>query len=188
MRIVLLYLIIALIADIIGVSLANQGINNYWVLHIYSPLRVLVLSMFYYVVFKNVKLKKTALACCLAFLIYSITYSVFSQTDYTVYSDHARAISSLLMIILSILWIIELFSKAEIRRIETAPAFYINSAILLYFSVNLFVFIFSEYLLQHQNSNFIYAWSIHSVVYILFNILIFVAYLMQWKTRNSPIS
>ena len=188
MRIVLLYLIIALIADIISISLANQEMNNYWVLHIYSPLRVLVLSMFYYVVFKNKKLKITALACCLAFLIYSSAYSLLPPVEYTIYSDHARAISSLLMIILSVLWIIELFSKVEIRRIETAPAFYINSAILLYFSVNLFVFIFSEFLLKHQNSNFIYAWSIHSVVYILFNILIFVAYLMQWKTRNSPIS
>lgn len=83
----------------------------------------------------------------------------------------ARALTAqcVLFIGLALLYFYQLLQQQPVLALERQPLFWLNAGVLLYFSVNLFVFLLQNWLLQLPAADAVAVWSIHSVVNILAN-------------------
>ncbi len=70
--------------------------------------------------------------------------------------------------------------KLIFNNLLSEPFFWINSGVLFYFSGNLLVYVFSNYLVSSGLYNDSHIWSITPILSIFFNILLSIGF---WKTR-----
>jgi len=93
----------------------------------------------------------------------------------------SSAVESIMLMLYSLLGFYYQITRPMYSNILRTPLFWFNTAILIYFSGDLFLFIFTNYVRSHLAS-FSYAlWDIHSFVNILFYILVSIGF---WKTKS----
>ena len=95
----------------------------------------------------------------------------------------AITIESIAMIIFSMLYFAQLIEKKRIKLIQF-PMFWINAAILLYFSGSFFLFLFSTYIFSDAEQYYEY-WSVHNAFVIIRDILFTVAMVMLGQSERS---
>lgn len=110
--------------------------QNLKFLHIYVPIEFLLISLIYFYALKGYFNKKIILAIIISFEFYCFLNPIFFQ-NLNEYS-HARAISSLLLIFFSILFFHKVVVEAKVKRLSKEPMIWVNTAVLIYFSGNLF--------------------------------------------------
>ena len=67
------------------------------------------------------------------------------------------------------------------------PIFWVNVAVLVYFSGNLFVFMLSDYLVTVLKDNLIVYWSFHNFLSIVKNILLAIGFYGSIKAPEIPL-
>jgi len=91
---------------------------------------------------------------------------------------------SVLLMLYSLIAFFHLIQNPVYPNILKAPLFWFNTAILLYFSGNLFLFVFSNYLQSHYAKVSPALWGIHSLLNIVFYFLIRLGF---WKTAAKQL-
>ncbi len=182
-KLIFIYLLVFLAAFtfLISFVLWKKGINNLFILHFYTIFEFLLLSLYYYIELKGFIIKKLYIAVVAAFVIFSIANSVFLE-PLTVNNTYARAVESLILISFSITVFYRIVKEARILKLEESPVFWINSAVLLYFSGNLFLFTFSNYVLTMTQGTGMQVWVFHSLFQNIYYTLITVG---LWKARKN---
>jgi len=156
---------------------ANEGGHpNLWVLNLYTPVETIIYSIFFVMVLKDLINQKILASFYFLPLVFIIYYTYKHENRL---SDVALAIESITVIASSMLFFYVMLKKLEHETPLANPFFWFNSAILIYFSSAFFVFIFSDYRKLSSDWNL---WNIHSIVRIIFNILISIGF---WKARKT---
>lgn len=170
---------ISAITEIIIEILRSYDINNMYVTHVYTILEFVLISLFFARAIKPSKLIYAILAVALVFL-YISGYELFHDPEDT--SDEiSTTTEAIVFIIYSLSTFYYMLQHPGQSSVFSIPLFWFNTGILLYFSGNLFIFLFSNYLQAHSQQVYSELWGIHSVLNIVFYILISIGF---WKTKE----
>lgn len=175
----LIVVIISVITDLLNHLLVSNGINNYLVFRVFTPIELILICLFYSMFYKQYFKSIFLLIPIPLFIIVAfIDYKINGIDNFDNYATAFEAITFSILSLWSFLYIV---NKMIFEKVTSEPFFWINTGILLYFAGNLILFIFNDYILTHQGSSHIALWAIHSILNIFYNILIAIGF---WKTKR----
>ena len=125
------------------------------------------------------------------FIIINIIYFIFGATNLlfiqkSAINTYTLILNSILVIIFSLYyfyWLLRVLPTAQLQRL---PMFWLNSAHIIYFSGNLFLFVFTSYLVNVLNNNLLVYWTIHNILGIIEGFMIIVALWLDLQNIKSP--
>lgn len=176
------YLYFSLTIEIL-VKLFNEYIdNNLPALHVFTLIEFLLISMVYFYSINSNVIKRLVLTITLLVSVFIVINSIYIQNIFS-FNTNARAIENVVFIIYPLAFFYSILKELKILKLEKEPMFWINIAILLYFSCNLFIFIFSNYIidsLSHVNN--LWIWFVHG----FFNMLMYILFAIGlWYSRKK---
>ncbi|GAB5557609.1 MAG: hypothetical protein SchgKO_18220 [Schleiferiaceae bacterium] len=107
----------------------------------------------------------------LAFEVFVIINSAWIQ-DMSEYPSFTRTTESILIIAVSIYYFYSTLIQKMEKNLLRSPFFWLASGLLIYFSCNLLLFIFGNYISDRSSPLFRSLWSVHAVL----NILLYLSY------------
>ena len=105
-------------------------------------------------------------------------------TDLMQFNTLQRLAESLLVLGLVLLYFYKIIRELVIVHLTREPLFVISVGLLLYFSGNVFIFISSNYVLQHSPELGWKLWAIHALLYAVLNSLYAVALWISPSTKK----
>lgn len=163
-------------------------VNNLYLLHIYTPLEFLLLSLVYREWLnpgrKGKKLFNVYIGGVTAGIVY---YSIYElglphandPVDFRLYS---KALVNGSIITYSSLLVIKVIRKPVLFLEKDSFVLYVNSAMLLYFSGSFVVFLAITYLMRNDISETIYFWLINMILtFVLHTVCLFAL----WRKNRS---
>jgi len=163
-KIIGLFLIVSALSDLIQWLLPMWGINNISVVHIFVIINIIFFSIIYYLAFFNGFVKwLTIILCSLALIV-----AVYFTKDIDAYPSESNTASSIVFIILSLIYFFQILSRQEFVHIEKQGLFWFNAAVLFYFSINIFLFMLFNRIPKEQQAS---AYIINNITNIIANLL-----------------
>ena len=151
----------------------NNAIGN-----IYLPMEAIALLSVYYVLLKKPAVRYAIIFFGLSFFsLYALTIS----KQITTLNANTEAIRDIMMIVCSITYFFVLLKDLPQRNLLEHPMFWINSAILFYFSCTFMLSLSLDYLILILNDNLIGYWTFRNFLRTLFCIIICIGI---WKARK----
>jgi len=171
MRPVACYALLSGLVQGLSSYLSSFSINNLWLLHLYTPLEFFCITWFFSIVLKGFLPRQVFVWTVIGFTALSVLNSLFLQ-DVNTFNTYARSLEGVLVVILCLVWCYRTLSEMKIQRLEQDPVFWVNTGFLLYFSGNVLLFAFSNYILPLQKSLNLYVWAFHGLLNMLLNAFI----------------
>lgn len=181
LKVLWLLITCSIVTELIGyVIVYGYKANNVQLFNVYVIIETILISGFYYLVIQNKIQSLFCISLAIIFSIYAIIQLVLnpSKTLDTIF----LTTESVIVISFSIMTFHNLIKDAKFNNILSLPIFWINSAFLLFFSGNLFLHLFSQFLQEYAQKAFYELWGFHSILNIILYVLISIGF---WKTRIS---
>jgi hypothetical protein len=170
--VILILITVSFASDLISKFILRRG--NYYLLHGYGLMEALLLVYFY-----SLAIAKHRNVIYIVGAVFALFYIVNSLTwEYHKFNTYGRSIECLMMIGFSFSLFYQFYSEEEDIFIDQFPLFWINIAILTYFSGAFFSFILSKQILSSKEL----PWMLHNLSNFLKNILFAVAI---WKIQQK---
>lgn len=83
------------------------------------------------------------------------------------FNSWQRLAESVLILGLVLLYFYRVIRELVIVHLEREPLFWVSVGLLLYFSGNVFIFVSSNYVLQHSTALSLRMWDIHAILYMV---------------------
>jgi len=164
--------IIQILADV----LAGFNENNLPLLHLYTLLEFIFISLFYYqILFKNLKNNHYFYSFTGLITLILIANSIFYESIMG-FNSNAKGLTQIIIISYAIIYFFNRISIDEVK--ENLILNRINAAILLYYAGSLFIFIFAKFLMENALTMDLYFWRFNMLLYLVFQILILIA---RWR-------
>lgn len=181
--IVFLLILSAIITEIIShIIVYYFKMSNLALYNLYIIIESVLISIFYYKNLVNVKIK-SFLVITGIILVATMLINLFKKSINTI-SEIFLTFESIHIIILTFFSFYQALKKQVYKNIIDDPLFWFNSAFLIYFSGNLFIHLFSNFLHEFAQKAFYEIWGVHSVLNIILYTLISIGF---WKTKPSQI-
>ena len=138
-------------------------------MNVFTMAEFAFLGAVFYKVFSSPVIKKGMVAVLAAFGAFAAANLLWLQGGGQ-FNTWTMGLECLLLMLVALLFLFEVFRQGKVPRLERYPMFWVASGALLYFAGNLFLFIFSNYVLA-ESQNALYAeWGIHSSLNIITNL------------------
>ena len=162
------------LSDLLSINFIrfNNEINN-----IYTIIQFFILCSIFYLCFNNVKVKQLLLFSSFLFLIFSVI-NILLIEGFTSRNTNLRTVSGIFFIIISVYYFNYLLQNQPVDNIIRFPMFWINSAILIYFSGNIFLYAANNIISFERIYLFYYL--IHNILNVIKNLLFSVAFIAQF--------
>jgi hypothetical protein len=159
--------------------MSMKGINNIFLINLYSLFEFLIISLTYFVAF-NFKRKIFVTIYILSLILVLSIYIIQTIKNAEVYNNTLKSAISILMVITSVGYLIVQFYKGELEG-EKKPLILLAVGTFMYFAGSfLIVFVGSDNsLLSEMQVLWIYL--IHSIFYLIFVIFLTIAFLICRK-------
>jgi exosortase/archaeosortase family protein len=164
-------------SDMIGSILRRNSINNMFVFHIYTVVEFTFISLFYIKIVSDERLKRFIIGLIFLFIGIAI-FDYIKHRDQL--DDLSTTTESIIVMLYAILGFSYMLKNPIQSKVFAIPLFWFNTAFLIYFAGNLFLFIFSSYIQSHFQRQFYELWGIHAIMSILFYLLMSTGF---WKTK-----
>jgi hypothetical protein len=162
-------LLVSTVADIVGYILIKNHIANHVVNNIYFLASFMVLSLMYAQPLSDARpsiYSFIGVAFCL------FVWDTFCLNDIAGAQSYVATFCAVLSIGYSIIYYDHLISTMPGTNIMQVPFFWINTAVIYYFGINLFLFVFSTYIFENlKNEEILVVWAFHNANNIIRNIL-----------------
>jgi len=158
--------------------------NNMFLLHGYTIIEYGLWTAIYYHVFHTKMQRKLLIGLLLVFTTFSITNTVLWQ-PLTVYNSYSRSAEGFLLMCFSIAWFYKVFSEGRIAKLEAFPFFWINAAVLLYFSGAFLLFVSNNFMLALARKQLLEAWALHGIFLILHYTFISIGLWLKLRKKIS---
>ena len=172
-------MLISLLTEMISYVCNVEEWNTTVLFRIYTVVEFVALSYFFIQITRDktvlLIMKIVVVLFCMVTLVDAILQGIMSMDNYSI------AIESIIFIFYCVYSMLMLMKEAAYQSILASSRFWIIVAILVYFAGNLFVFVFSNYLLRKSPDVFNDLWGVHSILNILFYSLIAIAF---WKIKT----
>jgi hypothetical protein len=176
--------IIILIATSITIDFASRvyldlNINNSYIFHLFTIIEFTLISFFYGYFFKQ--FFKPRIIYFFMGVFFFIAYLDFKINGLNSIDNFSISIECLILTLYSLFLFYYILKNLIFENLLRASVFWINAAILLYFSGNLLLFLFSNYLLVNNPRQHGILWSIiHTFFYVTYNIFLTIGF---WRTK-----
>lgn len=168
---ILLFCVIAFCLDGIGRIFWIFSIPNLFLGHLSTIAEFLLLANVYRFALWGFIKPKVISTIMILFTALAVINTLFLQ-GFKFNNSNIKIIESAVLIILTLIFFYKLAREMMVKRLEEYPMFWINSAVLIYFSSSLFVFLYSNFLLLYSKQLGIQIWFIHALFFILFYIIL----------------
>jgi len=171
------YLGLSLTVGIVSLIMAKNRINNLPLLHIYTLLEFMMLSLFYRTILKRVSFVQKYFG--LVFwggIIVIVLNSLFLQ-NLTEFNSNAKTFSHITLLGLTLLFFMDRMQINNLEELDGGLNM-INSGILFYLSGSLFIFMTSNILIEDNSQVHEILWIINAMLYLIFQIIILIG---VWK-------
>lgn len=145
--------------------------------HIYFPLSVLIVGLFYLQILKGFIKPVYVLSLVILFEIYTIVNTVFIQSILE-YPSLVGSIGSLLIFMMAVAFFIKVMIEAKITNLYKEPLIWINTGFLIYYTGNFFYHILYNIGIMTTREVALLAGKFFSVNNLLFYLIIGIAFLM----------
>lgn len=146
--------------------------------NIYVFFEVGIFLMLYYSAFNHKKIK---LLMIMMLLGYCVLYFITIRDEFLILSTSIRSTRDVIMIICSILYFFFLLKELPSQNLLNTPMFWINAAILFFFSCTFMLSLFSEYIASVITKQFSWFWSVRNFIRVGFCLVICIG---VWKARQ----
>lgn len=176
-KILLALLLASLISDVVSSIMGLKAISNLHIINVYAAVELLLLLLVYKTVFTHLKSD-------ILFNILIIFSLVLWVLDWLLNDGVNKILSvtfvykSFLMLMFSMYYYYVLIRDLETESIYDNPMFWFNTGVLVYFSGNLFVFSFSNFIVNLQS---ISIWQIHNGLHLFYLLGFAFAF---WKSKT----
>jgi hypothetical protein len=161
-KIIAAFFIVAVLFDVI-LRLWGKG-NNYPVIHVFVIINIVFFGVIYYKAFFIKEVKRLALILSvIAFLI-----AVYFTKNLYDYPSEGNTASSIVFIILALVYFYQLLNRQEFVLIEKQGLFWFNAGVLFYFSINIFLFMLFPKIPKDQQASY---YIINNITNIIANLL-----------------
>ncbi|MEN9998640.1 MAG: hypothetical protein RI922_1630 [Bacteroidota bacterium] len=151
---------------------AFQLKNNMHLKHVLAHLEISVFSLYYYFLLERKLFRKLIQILFIGFVIFSIIDTLYYE-PFSVYPSNIGFVYGLMIILYSLLFFFEIYEKGDVLYIERHPHFWINSALIIYYSGTLILGLFVNYLMYRiPREKFLYLDEFFSAMTIVFNVLV----------------
>jgi hypothetical protein len=170
------FCLLSIIPDLAGlVNLFFKAkYNNLFLMHLYDLVAVVFFTLIYHKAFYKQVLKKITLILGGVSLVLIISNAIFIE-GIRVYPSISNTVLSLFLIPLSLIYFYQLLTRQEFVHIEKQGLFWINSGVLFYFSINIFLFMLYNKISTHRYDFYM----MQSVTNIIANLLFSVGLLCK---------
>lgn len=174
----------ALLTELLAIWVGNTWGNNLPLLHLYVPVELTMLTFVFYHAYPRLLPLRWLQVGLAGFWVLSVFNLAFFQ-PWNTYATITRTAESLLVLLMALRYFfLVLQDLAEIDLPKTF-IFWFSTACLLFFSGNLLLFIYSNYVIAGSSVEFSEIWAIHAVL----NILLYFVYVIALLCRpERPIS
>jgi hypothetical protein len=162
LKAITLYTVLCVLFEIPGEYLAHKRMNNLFVLHVFTVVELVFLAYVYSFHIGNIINKKLLFGGTIAFVAFSIFNTIFLQPLDT-FNSYARCVEILLVLFMAFCYIYALIVSNEQRQLRTLPMFWINTAVVIYFTASFFLYLVSNDmgLSSHFNKSL---WFVHGLL------------------------
>jgi hypothetical protein len=162
----------------VGTSILwHLEMNNLWISHLLAPVELMLLLRYYGKEF-NRNFAQVLNAMGIGFLLFVTTDSLFFHSPFEM-NAVSKTTECIVLVLLSLIMWMKIMRDMELKKLTSAPMFWVNSAVLMYFSTTILLFIFSRSILESPELA-IWIWMFHlffmTLYYVLFSIGL-------WKIR-----
>lgn len=160
-----IYFIPAFVFDATSEALPMLGVsNNMPVIHISVVTNIIFFGIIYYEAFFIKKLKTLTIILSSTALVIALYFT----KNILIFPSEADTASSIVFIVLSLIYFYQLLSRQEFVHIEKQGLFWFNAGVLFYFSINIFLFMLFNMIPENDRPTY---YIIHSITNIIANLL-----------------
>jgi hypothetical protein len=135
-RIIGIFFIVAAISDLMQWMFPAWGMKNTPVVHVFVIINIIFFGIIYYGAFFIKKLKTlTVILSSLA-----LVTAIYFTKNILLFPSEANTASSIVFIVLSLIYFYQLLNRQEFVHIEKQGLFWFNAGVLFYSSINIFLF------------------------------------------------
>lgn len=164
-------LVVAACSDLAGFTLSRTGTSTAMVFNIYYSLMFLLLSWFYYDIFFK-RQYQLALFVGVAVYVLAFTLITFYVQQFDIYQNLIWMIGGIIMILFSITCFVNSLSAIPTVHLFNNSTIWINTGVLFYFSLSIFLFSMGDYLFNRQDHQVtMLLWSTHNVNNFIKNVI-----------------
>ncbi|HEY2583425.1 MAG TPA: hypothetical protein VGI43_16555 [Mucilaginibacter sp.] len=182
LKIAALYFFISSLFDWV-LELTKLGAkNNLPFTHLFCFISIVFFAAIYYHAFFNPLFKKIVLILAAIVFLIAIFNVVFIESIWE-FPSISMTVLSVLVIFFSLAYFYQLLNRQEFIHIEKQGLFWINAGVLLYFSINLFLFMLLSKIISYKHEQDYYM--IHIIVNIIANVLYTIGLLCKPQKMTS---
>lgn len=164
---------------------AYQLKNNMYLKHVLAHFEISIFSLYYYFLFEKLFFKRLVLGLFICYVIFSVFDTIYYE-PFSTYPSNIGFIYSLMLILYSLLFFFEIYEKGEVLYIERHPHFWINSALLIYYSGTLILGLFINFLMYRiPRDKFLNLDTFFSAMTIVFNVLVCIGLSIEAYQRRK---
>lgn len=180
-RPIFILLLVSLFIEIIGTLLASYNINTLWLFNLFTLCEFFLIWNFY---FKFIKGEKTngVNYFILSFFVLVALVDLFFINGFERINNITISVESITLIIYSLISFYLIMSRMLFDKLLDAPFFWMNIAVLFYFSGSLFLFLFGNYLISQGNKAYLEMYKIHTFVNAIWYLFISIGF---WKVKKA---
>lgn len=162
--------LISALSDILALLFFSRGASTIVLFNAYYVVLFILLATFYYQVIGEKAGRSTVVIGVVVYMISFLLITTFVQS-LNEYQTFAWTVTGMVVLVFSIYYMLYIFGSRT--PMNNSAYLWINSGILYYFSLNLFLFVMSSYVLTKLEPQIsLLIWSFHNINNILKNVLI----------------
>jgi len=171
------FLILNLITEILAFTFMQFEYNNLPLLHLYTLGEFVLFSYFYMsLIDKPVQIKKAFKYFVGVGCVLIVLNSVFLQSIYT-FNTFAKTSVQVVIIAYAVLYFYNLVENRSFTSAESKSLRLVNSAVLIYYSGSLFIFMYGKFSLINVEGYVVF-WAFNAILNFIFQLLILIG---LWK-------
>lgn len=183
LKLMALFCLLSIIPDFVGLTITYLKIvfNNLFLIHLFDMMAAIFFTLIYQRAFYRPVFKKMTLIFGITALAAMIFNVIFIESMRS-YPSVSNTILSVLLIILSLAYFYELLSRQEFTYIEKQGMFWINSGVLFYYAITIFLFMLYKKISNADRPNY---YMMQSVMNIIANLIFSVGLLCKPQSQKT---
>ena len=151
-KIIYAYLLLTLlIMEIIMWYTSLKSMQNHYLINAFVPLEFLILSYVFWITLKTPIYRKILLLILVIIITFIIISDFINIEHFNRFNSIANAVPYLGLMFFVIMYFYELLKELHIVKLSIHPMFWISVGVILYVSINFFLYIFGEFVMFHKS-------------------------------------
>lgn len=184
LRLMAIFCMLSVIPDSFGLIISYLKLrhyNNLFLFHLFDMMAVIFFTLIYQQAFYKSVFKKMTLIFGITSLAAMIFNVIFIESIQS-YPSVSNTILSILLIVLSLVYFYDMLSRQEFTYIEKQGMFWINSGVLFYYAITIFLFMLYKKMNAVDRTNY---YMMQSVMNIIANLIYSVGLLCKPQNQKT---